>query len=101
MKVFISQPMRGISDAKILVVREKLFEDFKAAHPDAELIDQIVKPTEALLQVSHPRIQMLSRSIAKMADADVVIFAKGWEGYSGCRVENYVARYYDLQIIYA
>ena len=27
-KVYISQPMRGISDAKIIVLREKLFELF-------------------------------------------------------------------------
>lgn len=100
-KVFISQPMRGVSDAKILVVREKLFEEYKAEHPDAVLIDSFTKPTEAMLEVKHPRIQTLARSIGRMADADVVIFAKGWESYSGCRIENYVAKYYDLQLIYA
>lgn len=100
-KVFISQPMRGISDAKILVVREKLFNEYLADHPDAVLIDTTIPPTEAMLQVKHPSIQLLARSIGKMADADVVIFAKGWENYPGCRIENRVARYYDLQLIYA
>lgn len=100
-KVFISQPMRGISDAKVLVVREKLFEEYKAEHPDAVLIDNLVSPTEAMLEVKHPRVQMLGRSIGRLADADVVIFAKGWENYPGCRVENYVARYYDIEMKYA
>ncbi len=100
-KVYISQPMRGVSDAKILVVREKLFEEYKADHPDAVLIDSFTKPTEAMMEVKHPRIQMLARSIGRMADADVVIFAKGWDAYPGCRIENRVARYYDLKMIYA
>lgn len=100
-KVYISQPMRGISDAKIIVLREKLFEEFRSEHPDAVLIDNIVQPNEALLQVKHPSVQMLARCIGKLADADVVIFAKGWEKYPGCRVENYVARYYDIEMKYA
>ncbi len=100
-KVFISQPMRGISDAKVLVVREKLFNEYKAEHPDAVLIDNLVPPTEAMLAVKHPRVQMLGRSIGRLADADVVIFANGWENYPGCRIENRVARYYDIDVIYA
>lgn len=100
-KVFISQPMRGVSDAKVITLRNQIFKDYKAKHPDAVLIDSLTKPTEALLEVSHPRVQMLARSIGRMADADVVIFAKGWEGYPGCRIENRVARYYDLEMVYA
>lgn len=100
-KVYVSQPMRGISDAKVITTRNKLFKEFKEKHPDAVLIDSLTKPTEALLEVKHPRVQMLARSIGRMADADVVIFAKGWEGYPGCRIENRVARYYDLEMLYA
>ena len=101
MNVFISQPMKGISDTEVVVIREKLFGEYRAEHPDAVLIDSFIKPTEALKEVKHPRILMLARSVAKMADADVVIFAKGWEGYPGCRIENRVARYYDIPVKYA
>ena len=103
MKVYISQPMRGVSDAKILVVREKLFGEFQAEHPNEPmvLIDSIVPPTKALREVKRPSVEMLAHSIEKMADADVVIFAVGWEKYAGCRIENYVARYYEIPIVYA
>lgn len=100
-KVFISQPMRGVSDARVIALRRKLFNEYKEDHPDAVLIDSLTKPTEALREVAHPRVQMLARSIGSMADADVVIFARGWEGYPGCRIENRVARYYDLEMVYA
>lgn len=103
MKVYISQPMKGISDAKVLVVREKLFGEYQAGNPGEpmELIDSIVPPNKAIRQVKKPTIAMLAHSIEKMADADVVIFATGWEKYPGCRIENYVARYYDIPIVYA
>lgn len=102
-KVYVSQPMRGISDAKVLVLREKLFGEFQAEHPDEpmELIDSIVPPNKAIRQVQKPSIAMLAHSIEKMADADVAIFAVGWEKYAGCRIENYVARYYEIPIVYA
>lgn len=100
-KVFISQPMKGVSDAKVLVVREKLFGEFKAEHPDAILIDSLTSPTEALREVKHPSVQLLGRSIGRLSDADVIIFAKGWENYPGCRIEERVATYYDIKRIYA
>ena len=103
MNVFISQPMRGFSDTEITVVREKIFEEFKLTHPEAVLIDNLImNPAQSdLKDVAHPEIVLLAMSIDRMADADVVIFAKGWENYPGCRVENRVARYYGLKIAYA
>lgn len=102
-KVFISQPMKGLSEAKIIVTREKIFEEFRATHPTAVLIDNLTTKSEMenLREVEHPEIQLLARSIGRMSDADVVIFAKGWENYPGCRVENRVARYYGIKTAYA
>ena len=102
-RVFISQPMKGLSDAKIIVVREKLFEEFRAEHPDAVLIDSLTSKSEQdnLKDMAHPEVMLLARSIGRMADADVAIFAPGWENYTGCRVENRVARYYGIKIKYA
>jgi hypothetical protein len=99
MKVFISQPMRGLSDAEIISVREKIFGDFKAEHPEAELIDSYGKIKSQLGMYNpyaHPKVAMLGTALESLAQADVALFAKGWENAPGCRVEQKVASYYDI-----
>lgn len=104
MKVFISQPMSGLTDAEIVVVREKLFGDYQAEHPEAVLMDsysEIKKLMGKYYTYEHPNVAMLAQSIDVLADCDVVIFAKGWEKHRGCRIEEEVATYYDIHKIYA
>ena len=101
MKVFISQPMRGLSEAKIITVRERIFGDFQAKYPDAELIDNFVPTSEERLAVKHAEVQLLGRSVCRLADADIVIMAKGWENHPGCRIEHKIATYYDIPVKYA
>ena len=99
MKVFISQPMRGRSDAEIIAEREKIFGDYQADHPQAELLDSyeaIKKRMGEYHTYENPRVAMLGEAISTLADADLVIFAKGWESHPGCRIEEKIATYYDI-----
>ena len=42
---------------------------------------------------------MLASSINKLADADLVVFASGWENARGCKIEFEVAKQYGKRIL--
>lgn len=104
MKVFISQPMKGRTDAEIIAIREKLFDEYKAKHPDAELMDaysEVMDRMGEFYTYEHPPIAMLAESLKLLADSDIVIMAPRWENHRGCQIEQQVAKYYDVPIEYA
>lgn len=104
MKVFISQPMSGRTDAEIIAIREKLFDEYKAENPDASLVDayaDVMSHMGEYYTYEHPPIAMLAESLMCLADSDLVIMAPRWENHRGCQVEHQVAKYYDIPIKYA
>lgn len=104
MKVFISQPMSGLTDAEIVAIREKIFEEYRAEHPEAVLMDSYADTKQRMgefFTYQHSDVAMLANAIDILADSDVIIFAKGWEHHRGCRIEDKVATYYDIPKIYA
>lgn len=106
MNVFISQPMRGRDANEVKAERRALFKQYRDTHDSAVLLDSMVDPklvkwAEQSYDIRRPRIWCLAESLHKLAEADVVIMAPGWEGYPGCRIEQKVATYYDIPIEYA
>lgn len=103
MKVFISQPMSDLSDGEIIAIREKIFGDYQAEHPDAYLLDSyedIKRHMGEYYTATNPTVAMLARAVDIMADADVILFAPGWEKHRGCRIEDKIATYYDIKKVY-
>lgn len=103
MKVFISQPMSGLTDAEIIAVREKIFGDYEADHPGATLMDaysEIKKHMGEFYTFEHPNVAMLGEAVQALADSDVILFAPGWENHRGCRIEQKIATYYDIPMEY-
>lgn len=95
-KLFISQPMNGKTDEEILAVREKAIKSAeKFLGEKVEVIDSFFQnaPHEA------KPLWFLGKSIEMMAGADVVYFAKDWEKYRGCKIENECAIAYGLAVI--
>lgn len=92
MKLFISQPMKGLSDEQIL-------EERRLAQQEAErVLGESVEVIDSLLaDCSKGPIWCLGRSICLMQDADVVYFARGWTEARGCRAEYAVAREYGIR----
>lgn len=92
MKLYISQPMRGLSDEQIL-------EERRAAQLEAErIMGQPLELIDSLLSdCSKGPVWCLGRSICLMQDADVVYFARGWKEARGCRAEYVVAREYGIK----
>lgn len=102
MKVFISQPMNGIEEKDILDLRAKLFNIFVAWQRSQGYIEDIemINTYDKLIPTNcgNERIWCLGDSISLMAQADVVIFAPGWQSAKGCKVEHMIAREYGLKM---
>lgn len=96
MKIFISQPMRGKTDAEILAERERAIKAAKAKWVDVEVLESFFRgaPTEA------KPLWFLGESLKVMADADAVIVCKGWSDARGCKVEIAAADAYKLPVFF-
>ena len=95
-KLFISQPMRGKTNEEILAVREKAIESAERnIGEEVEVIDSFFKDAP----VDANPLWYLAKSLELMSTADVVYFAKDWEKYRGCRIENTCAIEYGIDVI--
>ena len=97
MKIFISQPMQGKTDAEILAERERVIEAAKAKWgDDVEVLESFFRgaPTEA------KPLWFLGESLKVMADADAVIVCKGWSDARGCKIEIAAAEAYKFPVFF-
>lgn len=95
-KLFISQPMRGKTDAEILAEREKAIASATDMLGEpVEVIDSFFKdaPHEA------KPLWFLGKSLELLSTADVAYFAKGWDDFRGCRIEHECAIEYGIAFI--
>lgn len=97
-KVFISQPMTGRTDEEITEERIKAISAVQKKYPLCYVME-INSFNKGALNNSDP-ITELGRCVSLMADANVVVFCKGWANSKGCNVEYEVALQYDLPLIY-
>lgn len=97
-KLFISQPMRDKTDEEILAVREKAIASAERYLGEkVEVIDSFFRGMYH--EEKNQPLYLLGKSLEKMAQADVVYFAKGWEDARGCQVENVCAIAYGIDVI--
>ena len=95
-KLFISQPMNGLSDEQVLQERDAAISKAKA------LLGEDVAPLETLFDDFGPAakpLDYLARSIEFLAKADVAIFAPGWQNARGCRIEHQCAEDYGIPVM--
>lgn len=92
-KLFISQPMRDKTNEQIKEEREKAVEIAKQQlGEEVEVIDSFFEdaPHDA------KPLWFLAKSLELLSTADAAFFAKGWEGYRGCRIEHTAALEYGI-----
>lgn len=110
MKVFISQPMKGKSFEEIKKEKRRIKNSLAGKYKKPiTLIDQFInvtfidsQPTTIpLTDEGFERVALfrLGRSIANMAEADLVVMAKGWQNARGCRLEYEAAKAYKKPIL--
>ena len=95
-KLFISQPMRNKTNEEILQTRERAINKAKEIlGEEVEVIDSFFKdaPHDA------KPLWFLGKSLELLSTADIAYFAKDWEFYRGCRIENMCATEYGVKTI--
>jgi hypothetical protein len=94
MKIFISQPMKGLSEKEIKSNREKAIKNIKSLYgDDVEIIDSYIDDDEKPLF-------KLGKSIELLSTADIIYLCKGWNKARGCKIEYMCASDYDIKIIF-
>ena len=95
LKVFISQPMRYKTSEEIEEKRKSLIE---YAH---SVTGKKIEPLDTYFKENIAKTPMdnIGHSIQLMGDADIVVFAKEWEEYRGCRIEYQCAKEYEKKIL--
>jgi len=102
LKIFISQPMSGLSMEDIKKTREKMIEQIKKkiSKDKFEVIDSI-KTNEEYINgnAKHEKLWYLGESIKCMAEADIVLMANHWEESIGCVIEMMIANKYKMPVL--
>lgn len=96
LRVFISQPMKGLSNEEIESKRAEAVENIKAClGEDVEIIDSFFKDAPA----DAKPLWYLAESIHLLATADYAYFMEGWQNARGCLIEYMCAGTYGINII--
>ncbi len=94
-RVFISMPMNGKDRSEIISAQQKILESVSA-----RLNEPVVFVESYLNEVYKLKpLECLAESLKRMASADYVVFAEGWEKARGCRVERMCAEAYGIAIL--
>lgn len=96
-KLFISQPMRGLSDEEILKKREEIRLDVE------KLLGKPVEVVKSFFDDFKPEgnipLAYLGKSISLLATADIAYFEEGWKDARGCIIEHDCAVAYGISIV--
>lgn len=91
-KIFISQPMNGLSKGSILAERQRIIKTAYSTYGDnVEILDTFFDDEKL------SPIQCLAKSISLLATADVAFFAVGWDAYRGCQIEYKICYEYGIK----
>lgn len=98
-KLFISQPMKGLTDEEILKAREEIkTRAEQAIEEQVELIDSFVEDYPGEINKSIP-VWYLGKSILFLSQADIAYFGGDWRNARGCKIEYEVANAYGIKTI--
>ncbi|MBQ6664049.1 MAG: hypothetical protein IJM68_00535 [Synergistaceae bacterium] len=92
-KVFISMPMVGKSKEEILQAQHDVLVSV------GNELNEEVEQVDSYLDQELSPLGCLGESLKKMATADYVAFAAGWENARGCKIERICAEAYGIPCI--
>ena len=95
-KLFISCPMRNLSDEQIKKLRQYLYEVAKAIFNESDF--ELIESYKSELKFNNP-IDSLSESLKMLSQANYFIGVDVDETYRGCIIENMVANLYNINYI--
>ncbi len=95
MKVFVSLPMGGKTEEEIKIKFKEIIDELKNTYLcEIELLDSYFE------FFGKNSLFYLGRSIEVLSEADVAVFADGWQNYRGCRIEHSCCQEYNIPILY-
>ena len=96
-KIFLSQPMNGISEEEIMKGREIASEVIRNTHKgkEVEILNTFI--SEAY-EEKHAGLKYLAESIRMLDEADEIWMMPGWERARGCRIERACAEAYGIPV---
>ena len=98
-KLFISQPMRGLTDEEILKAREEFKNKAeKTIGEPLELINSFFEDYPEEINKYIP-LWYLGKSIQLLSQADIVYFGSDWRNARGCKIEYEIANAYGIKTI--
>ena len=98
-KLFISQPMRGLTDEEILKTREELKNKAeKTIGESLELINSFIEDYPGEIDKSIP-VWYLGKSIQFLSQADIAYFGGDWRNARGCKIEYEIVNAYEIKFI--
>ena len=98
-KLFISQPMRGLTDEEILKVRQEIkVKAEKKIDEKVELINSFIEEYPGEIDKSIP-VWYLGKSIQFLSEADIAYFGGDWRNARGCKIEYEIASTYGIKVI--
>ena len=98
-KLFISQPMRGLTNEEILKTREEIrIRAEKIIGETIELIESFNEDYPGENTESIP-VWYLGKSIQYLSQADIVYFGGDWKNARGCKIEYQIAIAYNIRVI--
>ena len=99
-KVFISQPMRGLTEKEILEKRNEIKKDIEnKINEKVEFIDSFFQDYLSNIQDIHVPVWYLGESIQLLSQADMLYLGEGRDKARGCKIEYEVAKAYGINII--
>ena len=101
-KIFISQPMNGLSLEEIVNVRKEYEAKIAKIIPNQfTIIDNLQANMDYIAGAkTHPRLYYLGGSIQLMSEADCLVMVNGWKNSPGCNIEVDIANKYGISVIY-
>lgn len=98
-KLFISQPMRGLSEEEILLTREDIKKRAEEVlNEPIDFIDSYLEDYPGEIN-KHIPVWYLGKSIQLLSEADVAYFGGDWENARGCKIEHEIAIQYGIPVI--
>lgn len=97
MKIFISQPMNGLTHDEIIIKRRKIVD--KCYKKYGNNVTFLSSYFQGVL-IEHPPLYWLSKSLELLAEADLAVFTGNWRDHRGCRIEHMCAKEYGIPIVY-
>lgn len=96
MKIFISQPMGGLSEQEINIKRKIVIAKLESQYGENNI--EILNTNFNF--PGENALYYLSKSLEKLSKADLAYFVDGWENYRGCIIEHMCCIKYGIEIQY-